>query len=228
MRVHFSFAALWLMALTVGSGSAGRADTLLASPLVTTVGPGTATSTAITSAPNNYPTPNPSNLVIGVTLNVQAAPLDLVLAGVNSGGTTAYLFTDTIANSTATTFTGYNFQLGTGTGANFRVLPTGGTSEFFFSSPVPTSNRFSTSSLSPESLTFSNGTIAPGGIGSFTFALATPDQATTPNTFTLRETPIVAQAPPPPDVPEPGSIALLAGMGTVGAAFLRRRKQARN
>ena len=30
-----------------------------------------------------------------------------------------------------------------------------------------------------------------------------------------------------PAVPEPGSIALLAGMGTVGAAFLRRRKQAR-
>ena len=32
----------------------------------------------------------------------------------------------------------------------------------------------------------------------------------------------------PVAVPEPGSVALLTGIGTVGAAFLRRRKQARN
>ena len=40
--------------------------------------------------------------------------------------------------------------------------------------------------------------------------------------FTANFTPA---APPPPLVPEPGSIALLTGMGAVGAAFLRRRKQ---
>ncbi len=222
IRFRTLFAALGCLALVAGSGSEGHAATLQTSPLITTVGPGTATASSLTTAPNNFPSATGSNnLSVGITLNTLAAPLDLVLSGTNSGGSTQYQVTSTVVNGTGTAFSGYSFQLGTGTGASFTALPTGGASVFFTGTPAATSNVFSTISLGPEVLTFSGGSLAPGGVGTFTYTMVTPDQAISPFTFTLRETPITTTA-----VPEPGSVALLVGMGVMGAGFLTRRRKA--
>ena len=223
MRIRLRLAILAGLVLT-GTGTA-NAGILLGSPLNGTVGSGVASASALTTTPNNYPSATtPNNLTTSVTLSTAASPLDLVIAGTNSGGTTQYTATASLVNSTGAPITSFSFQFGTGTGAGFvQFAPTG--ISFFATPPTATSPAFPTAVQSAESLTFSGNSLANGGVTSFSFGFAVADVAGTvgtPFTFTLRETPNASFA----SVPEPSSLVMLAmgGIG-LGVATLRKRRR---
>ena len=161
------------------------------------------------------------------------APIDTQLFVEPSGGTTEYLFSETVVNNTNSIWNGFNFKIGFGVNDNFSppeliLVPFGfAIPDFDFngssSDPQPTSSKF-TQLIQDGSfnLDWSGGSITPGESVDFTFSVDVPDDLGGNdfyNSFTIRQTPIAAP------VPEPTSInAFLALLGVLGSTLVLKQK----
>lgn len=215
--------------LTLVLVSATEAGILLDSPVVSTTGPGIFAASAITSAGNNYPATNSRNIVTGFAiLTGTSTPVDAVFRANFSGGSAQYLTTIALQNSTFSTLSGYQFELGTGTGANFQRFTTGTSNaplaNFYESTPGSSSDAFSQVSDSGFLLTYSGGSLQASGNTAFTFNLVINNVVTGTYDFTLRQTanPLVSGS-----VPEPASWSLLA-IGTSTLAWVGKRTRRKN
>ena len=217
-----------MLALTASLLAPGAVDagTLDPSSLVSVVGPGSATATAVTVAPNNYPgLAQDNSLTSAVTLTGVAPPIDLVLGGTNSGGSSEYFTTATFTNLTSTPLVGLMYELGTGTGANFQLFNFMPPVFFNFNSigGAPSSDQFSQIFEAPEALLYRAGTQPIGSTSTQTFRLVVSDATSTPFAFTLREVALTTSA-----VPEPASAWMLAIGGTAILAARHHRRPRRN
>src|SRR5213078_4041177 len=132
----------------------------------------------------------------------------------------------TINNTTTSTWIGFHFELGAGTGGSFvnagtlgitgLDFDTGiagtGSAPFTEKDPPPSSTAFASVAHLPTTIDWSGGAgVAPGGAALFGLSTDIPDLPLTFSTFTLRLLPVVAS------VPEPTSLLLvvsgLAGLG---------------
>jgi hypothetical protein len=115
----------------------------------------------------------------------------------NSGGTTEYRFTQTFVNTRRAAWTGFRFELGSGTGAEFVQ---GGDVSFdvLNGQSTATSPVFTLVAHGSRVLEWTVG--AAPLVAPFTFAIDVPDGM---ERVTLRQTPLLA-AP----VPEPGTFGL--------------------
>ena len=191
-----------------------RAGTILDSTYTgSSPGGSTTSASTLTFQPNNFDTTQAGPNIIAVSTTLSGslpALVDIAFPITAPQGTTEYYVTDTITNSTNTTWRSFDFLLGSGTGANFVLGNTQVNFDAQDKLPVPTSNTFSTLGLFQAThLAWSGGTVPAGQTVVFTFSIDMPDQTAT--TFTLRQQ----------TVPEPSSL-VLAGIGAlVMTAFLR-------
>lgn len=152
------------------------------------------------------------------------APVDTLLFVEPSGGTTEYFVSTTVVNETNTSWNGFNFKIGFGSGNDFAppeliLVPFGFAIPSFDEDPQPTSTQFSQLLQDGSfSIVWSGGIVAPGESVDFTFSLDVPDDLEGNNfyeAFTIRATP----------VPEPFT---LLGVGTaigMGAAFKHQQQK---
>jgi len=144
---------------------------------------------------------------------------EFVLA--NSGGTTEYRFTQTLINNTPNaTWTGFRFELGFGTGANFVLSQLADTLQFdsFENNSTATSNRFALTLDDMKTLDWGGASLPRISSATFSFAIDVPDGLANANPsglnrFTLRQTPLEAGAA----TPEPATTLLVGcALGVVG------------
>ena len=221
-RMYFVLAA-FVFAMLCSTASAG---TILNLPAPGVSGPGLGfASVAFTStlSPNNDNVP-----VAGVPDNNITVPLkrfdfadyiDIEFSIAPSGGVTEYQVSEFVDNNTGSAWSSYTMQLGTGTGAFFKLSALGDGLDF--DSPTydlpPTSGAFPIVGAPDEDqLVFSGGAGHGGGAQPYSFRIDVPDLDTGVafGKFTLRQIPTA--------VPEPGAIALV-GMALLGLAMNRRK-----
>lgn len=222
---HKLFWVSWaLAAAVIPCANAGTISSV--SAFVT---PGASTGSAgpigNTPAPNNDDAVGDSPNVIPYSIFFNSPGFletEFVLA--QSGGTTEYRFTQNFINNSSATWTGFRFELGFGTGANFVLSQLADNLEFdrFENHTTATSNRWAVTVDQAKTLEFGGTPLARISTISFSFAIDVPDDlaAANPagvNRFTLRQTPLAASA-----VPEPGTW-LLAVPVLLLIAYARRR-----
>jgi hypothetical protein len=192
--------------------------------------PASATTLVSTPAPNNDNTVNASPNTITLPAGGSSAapfvaatltPIDFIFNMETSGGTTEYRATTFVANNSGTPWTGFIFQLGTGSGANFKttgitvpeiIPPTFDSPNF---DPDLTNTAFSTVALNAYQITFTGGPLpsGPASVMTSSFSIDTYDDQSAGNTnFTLRMIP----------VPEPSAM-LLATFSALAVLKLRKR-----
>src|SRR5262245_27884466 len=224
------------MALVASVGGAGVLHAGVITTVVSTTGPGLQPGSA-TVALGSPVTPNndnasPSTNLITIGLAFAApAPVDIVFAVQDSGGTTEYfkqIGQVAIFNNTGVAWAGYRLELGFGVGDDF--VPAGLLSSLDFDTPQrdppPTASAFTALVQQEDRLDWSGGVLPSPGALSLTYSLDVPDglaafQPQGLNQFTLRQVPVVQQVV----VPEPHPLPLL-GLGAVALlhyARLRRR-----
>lgn len=161
------------------------------------------------------------------------APIDTQLFVEPSGGTTEYLFSQTVVNNTNSTWNGFNISLGFGASDNFAVpelilVPAGfAIPNFNTNAPnpntKPSSSKF-TQLLADGSfnLQWLGGSVAPGESVDFRFSLDVPDDLNNQNfynSFTIRQLPIAKT------VPEPTSTSSLLGfLGLISSSLFLKNK----
>ncbi len=172
---------------------------------------------------------------ISCSLTFQAvAPIDTQLSVLPSGGTTEYFLAETVVNQTNSTWDGFSFSIGFGSGDNFSppelilVLPGLAIPVFDFngstSDPQPTSSKF-TQLIQDGSfrIDWSGGLVAPGESIDFTFSVDVADDQDGNNFynfFTIRQAPIAEP------IPEPDStLGLVAGLSILGLRLNAKRKR---
>lgn len=162
------------------------------------------------------------------------APIDTQLFVEPSGGTTEYLFNETVINQTSSTWDGYNFQIGFGVNDEFAppelILVSPGFAIPDFNSNASTDNKPTSSKFAQLiqdgsfNLAWSGGFVAPGESVDFRFSVDVPDDLAGNNfynSFTIRQLPIAASV----SVPEPTSIISLLGLvGLFGSRFALKYK----
>jgi hypothetical protein len=176
----------------------------------------------VSGNPNSIALPGTPGPGISVTsLN----PIDIVFDMQSSQGTTEYFVDELLTNNTGVAWSGFNMQIGFGTGANFQIdglvnSPLLNNPDFDAPNydPTPTSSGFSQLTTNPNELTWSGGSVPANGINflGLGFSLDTPDDllGNVTSAFTLREIPI--------PVPEPSTLALLT-LGADSLLAMRRR-----
>lgn len=147
---------------------------------------------------------------------------------VNSGGTSEYRITQTLLNTSGQVWAGLHFELGFGTGAGFVVSTASDAVDFDIPDLDPAATAFPFPTLGHQADTLDwSGAVAPVfSPAVVSFHIDVPDdlQLINPsglNRFTLRQTPVAAQAP----VPEPGSALFLLSGLAVCLVFSRRAKR---
>ncbi|WP_414621053.1 PEP-CTERM sorting domain-containing protein [Calothrix sp. CCY 0018] len=161
----------------------------------------------------------------------EIAPIDTKLFVEASGGTTEYLLSETVVNSTDSIWNGFNFEIGFQSDNPFGednfaspavILVPPGFAIPTFNNVQLTSSKFS--QVNPDgsfNLNWSDGTVAPGESVDFTFSLGVPDDLDGKdfyNSFTIRQLPIASAMNPTKSVPEPSLIFGLFGL--MGFRFL--------
>jgi len=191
---------------------------LFADQVVPVATPAPNNDNAVTASPNQITYPN----FFPATNFNSLTPADTGFFVQNSGGTTEYLFTETVKNNSGVAWSGFQLQIGSGAGANF--LPGGGfvIPEILFPDfdaptrdPSPASSVFSTLAATLVQLSWSGGTVPAGGSATFSFSIDTPDDILPQNghtSFTIRQFPTA--------VPEPSALVLL-GCGVLSAIRFR-------
>ncbi|HEX6984637.1 MAG TPA: PEP-CTERM sorting domain-containing protein [Planctomycetaceae bacterium] len=183
-------------------------------------------------APNNDNATAPSPNTVPFTIvydavGVGATDVEFIVNA--SGGTTEYLFTQTLVNNTNRPWTDFHFELGFGIGAGF--VRSGSADSLDFDTPdrdpAPASSAFAALDHQADTLDWDGGLVPVGGTVLLSFSVDVPDglsgfNPSGLNRFTLRQVPTVAPTP----IPEPGSLALmsLGGLGLVGGAIRKRRR----
>ena len=175
-------------------------------------------------APNNDDVAgiSPNDLWVTQKHYVTVGAVDIVFDVVPTGGVTEYSIREGVDNSTGLDWSSYVIQLGFGVGAGFVPTSAGDGLDFdasSFNSPPDFTTFFSTVD-EYENVLVAYGGLMPNGAFSipyFRFSIDVPD---TFSSFTLRQFPVAA-------VPEPASagLALVAGVGTCGVLWRRRRGQ---
>jgi len=184
-----------------------------------------------TVTPMNDNSPASNNFIASNSTFTSIGPIDYVFPVIATGpGTpaTEYLHAQvTINNTTTSTWIGFHFELGAGTGGSFvnagtlgitgLDFDTGiagtGSAPFTEKDPPPSSTAFASVAHLPTTIDWSGGAgVAPGGAALFGLSTDIPDLPLTFSTFTLRLLPVVAS------VPEPASFLLLgSGLAGLGA-----------
>ena len=184
--------------------------------------------------------PNPSPNIIALSKvfrTLDPIRIDYVVA--NSGGTTEYLFSDTVFNLTGQDWTDYHITLEfaftvTGpVGDPIEILlPAGSPLDFDTPTkdPTPTALRFGMpvfAGLTHESnaISWFMGTLPAGASANFTFSIDVPDFVEgfppTANGYSF----VLLQQP---TVPEPSTLLLFASGLTTGIALMKRALQTRH
>ncbi len=237
MRLRHSFRVGVLAASVCCVGVSG-ADAAVITGINQFLLPGFSTGSLTHSlpvAPNNDNTgaPSPNTVAtggFGIFLNAGGFDiLDYEFNLADSGGTTEYRFTTNVVNNSGVAWTGFNFLLGFGTGANFVPAAVGVGLDFDLpgSDPAPTSSVFPILDHQAHVIDWSGATVnyllGPGGAPfsvAFSLAIDIPDGLAAfhpegANRFTLRSFPTAQQ------VPEPTTLAL-AGVALASFAVRRR------
>ncbi len=179
---------------------------------------GTLGPVGATPAPNNDDDPglSPNVIPYSVFLNSPGSvEVEFLLA--DSGGTTEYRFTQGFVNTRSAPWTGFRFELGFGTGADFVKATSGSGLRFDELAGVSTATSpvFTLVGQQPAQLDWS--VPAPPFAAPFVFAVDVPDGL---ERFTLRQTPLVAG-----EVPEPAGTAVAGTVALAVGYTLRRRRR---
>lgn len=165
----------------------------------------------------------------------EIAPIDTQLFLEPSGGTTEYLLSETVINSTESIWDGFNIAIGFRSdddlgGDNFAspavILVPPGFAIPTFSNTQPTSSKFA--QINPDgsyNLNWSGGTVAPGESVDFTFSLNIPDDLEANNfydAFTIRQLPIASKLNENKTIPEPNLIFGVLSLLASGLAIKRK------
>ena len=188
-----------------------------------------------------------ANFFIMVKEFSSVGPIDAVFDVQNSSGTTEYLATESVVNSTGKTWSDYHLQLGYGTGNQFVAS---GNDGLDFDTPdrdpspnatLPGQTHVSPTTHADDAVEWKNGFSLNGDspnhvdrLSLFTYSLDVPDagasipefaRTQTGYRFTLRQLPTVPQdGSSGPVVPEPGALVLM-GLGLFGLGLQRRRQR---
>lgn len=165
----------------------------------------------------------------------EIAPIDTQLFVEPSGGTTEYLLSERVVNSTEYIWDGFNMEIGFPSddglgGDNFAspavILVSPGLAIPTFNNAPLTSSKFS--QVNPDgsfNLNWSGGTVAPGESVDFTFSIDIPDDLEGNNfydSFTIRQLPIASKLNENKTVPEPSLIFGLLSLLGSGLAIKRK------
>ncbi|MEB3218314.1 MAG: PEP-CTERM sorting domain-containing protein [Nostocales cyanobacterium 94392] len=166
---------------------------------------------------------------------LEIAPIDTQLFVEPSGGTTEYLLSETVVNSTEFIWDGFNIAIGfpsdDGLGGDNFVSPAvilvpAGFAIPIFNNASLTSSKFS--QVNPDgsfNLNWTGGTVAPGESVDFTFSLNIPDDLEANNfydSFTIRQLPIASKLNQNKTVPEPSLIFGLVSLLGSGLAIKKK------
>ena len=229
MKRHLAVViATFVVALLTGTGAV-RAATIDSISLFSLPGfsTGAVGPFGVTPAPNNDDAGavNPNVIAYtGIFLNSPGLFEAEVVLG-DSGGTTEYRITQQIINNSGVVWSGFQFELGFGTGASFvrSSLPDALDFDAPDATAPPTAVGFSTLVHDDDVIDWTGGVVPSIGFSGFTFAIDVPDhlELFNPyglNRFTLRQTP---NPPPPVPVSEPATLLLMGVALTAAAAWWR-------
>jgi hypothetical protein len=235
MSIRFRYLSVAVVSLLVlGLAAPADAGRITTATVVSLPGPSTGSLGPLGLTPSlnndNAGAINPNSIPYSIVYNALGTA-DYEFQVEASGGTTEYLFSTPgllpVVNNTGVPWTGYQFELGFGTGANFVKSNSGDALDFDLPSadPLPTSTVFPILDHQTDSIFWSGGSVASIGSVRFLLAVDVPDglELLNPsglNRFTLRQTPIVAAS-----VPEPTALVLLTS-GIAGVVLARRRRRA--
>jgi len=174
-----------------------------------------------TPAPNNDDAPGASPNAISYSIffnSPGALETEFVLS--DSGGTTEYLFNQLFINNSNWTWTGFRFELGYGTGANFVRSQPADVLMFdgFENRTTANSSKYNVT-VDQKTLEWNGPALSRISSVSFSFAIDVPDDLTLANPngtnrFTLRQTPLAATASSAPEPATAGLIGMaLAALG---------------
>ncbi len=146
-------------------------------------------------------------------------PIDIVFNVLNSGGTTEYFFLEGAQNNTGLEWTGFQLELGFGTGDEFTRIGPFASLDFDtpHMDPEPFVTFFNTLNHGPGAIQASDGRVPLGFVPLLGFSIDVPDDLDQihpdgVSQFTLRQFPTA--------VPEPSTVLLLGigGLTVLGVA----------